>query len=111
VIENWDRNMGDNVDWNDENTKVLCELFAEQMKAYNRSDTQLNRTGYTNVIEKFKDRTGLSYSKMQFKNKWDNMRAEYANWKRIAKATRIGWDLVKKTYQTIDAWWKKINEV
>jgi hypothetical protein len=30
VIENWDNNMGDNADWNDENTKILCELFANE---------------------------------------------------------------------------------
>jgi hypothetical protein len=60
VIENWDSSMGDNADWNDENTKIPCELFAEQVKAHNRSGTHLNRTSYTNVIEKFKDRTGYS---------------------------------------------------
>jgi hypothetical protein len=90
VIENWDSNMGDNADWNDENTKILCELFAEQVKAHNRSGTHLNRTGCMNVIEKFNDRTRLSYSKMQFKDKWDMMRVEYANWERLAKESGIG---------------------
>jgi hypothetical protein len=111
VMENWDSNMGDNADWNDENTKILCELFAKQVNAHNHSGTHLNRTGYTNVIEKFKDRTGLAYSKTQFKNKWDKMRAEYANWKRLAKEAGIGCDPVKKTYQATDTWWNKINKV
>jgi hypothetical protein len=73
--------MADNVDWNEENTRLLCELFAKQVRAHNHSGTHLNRTRYKNVMEKFKERTGLDYSKMQFKNKWDKMRREYANWK------------------------------
>jgi hypothetical protein len=107
LIENWDSNMGDSADWNEENTKILCELFAEQVKAHNCSGTHLNRTGYMNVMEKYKERTGLAYRKIQFKNKWDKMRSEYANWKRLAKETGLGWDPVKKTY----AWWKKENKV
>jgi hypothetical protein len=96
MIENWDNNMGDNADWNDESTKILCELFAEQVKTHNHSGIHLNKTGYTNVIEKFKDRTELSYSKMQFKNKWDKMRIKYANWKRLAKKIGIGWDPLRR---------------
>jgi hypothetical protein len=85
LIENWDSNMVDKADWNDEDTKIFCKLFAEQVKAHNRSSTHLNRIGYTNVIQKFKDRIRLSYSKMQFKNKWDKMTADYANWKRLLR--------------------------
>jgi hypothetical protein len=89
VIENWDNNMDNNADWNDENTKILCELFAKQVISHNRSGTHLNRIGYTNVIEKFKDRIGLSHSKIHLKNKWDKMRVNYGNWKRLAKETGI----------------------
>jgi hypothetical protein len=39
------------------------------------------------------------------------MRSEYANWKRLAKETGLGWDPVKKTYKAKDAWWKKQNKV
>jgi hypothetical protein len=34
---------------------------------------------------------------MQFKNKWDKMRIEYTNWKRLSKETGLGWDTAKKT--------------
>ncbi|XP_008671287.2 uncharacterized protein [Zea mays] len=81
--------MGDSVDWNEDNTALVCELFAEQVKAHNRSGTHLNKTGYKNVMDKFKEKTGLSYTKMQFKNKWDKMRIEYTNWKRLSKETGI----------------------
>jgi hypothetical protein len=46
--------MGDSADWNEESTKILCELFVEQVKAHNRFSTHLNRTGYMNVMEKYK---------------------------------------------------------
>jgi hypothetical protein len=46
--------MTENADWNEENTRLLCELFAEQVRAHNRSGTHLNRTGYKNIMEKFK---------------------------------------------------------
>ncbi|PAN13311.1 hypothetical protein PAHAL_2G327700 [Panicum hallii] len=103
--------MAENADWNEENTRLLCELFAEQVRAHNRSGTHLNRTGYKNVMEKFKEMTELDYSKLQFKNKWDKMRKEYGNWKRLSRETGLGWDPVKKTYTAPDAWWKKENKV
>ncbi|PUZ70658.1 hypothetical protein GQ55_2G251300 [Panicum hallii var. hallii] len=102
--------MSDNADWNEENTKLLCELFAEQVTAHNRSGTHLNKSGYKNVMEKFKDKTELNYSKMQFKNKWDKMRREYANWKRLVKETGLGWDNEKKTYKAPDSRWKQLNK-
>jgi hypothetical protein len=102
--------MSDNADWNDENTRLVCELFAEQVTAHNRSGTHLNKSGYKNVMEKFKDKTGLDYSRRQFKNKWDKMRREYANWKRLVKETGLGWDNEKKTYTAPDSRWKQLNK-
>lgn len=82
--------MGDSADWNEDNTALVCELFAEQVKAHNRSGTHLNKTGYKNVMDKFKEKTGLSYTKMQFKNKWDKMRIEYTNWKKTIEGNWFG---------------------
>jgi hypothetical protein len=70
LIENWDSNMGDNADWNEENKRYFVNCL---------HNTHLNRTGYMNVMEKFTERTGLGYRKIQFKNKWDKMRSKYAN--------------------------------
>ncbi|XP_025806066.1 L10-interacting MYB domain-containing protein-like isoform X2 [Panicum hallii] len=61
-------------------------------------------------MEKFKDKTGLDYSRRQFKNKWDKMRREYANWKRLVKETGLGWDNEKKTYTAPDSRWKQLNK-
>jgi hypothetical protein len=50
--------------WTDENTRIVCEIFAEQVLIGNRSSTHLNKAGFTNVIEKFKERTNILYTKM-----------------------------------------------
>ncbi|XP_062217252.1 L10-interacting MYB domain-containing protein-like [Phragmites australis] len=99
----------DSADWCDENLKIVCELFAEQVRAKNRSGSHLNRQGYNNVIAQFKERTGLTYTKLQFKNKWDKMKKDYSNWKQLGRETGAGWDPVKKMYTAPDWWWKKTN--
>ncbi|CAN6236856.1 unnamed protein product [Urochloa humidicola] len=102
--------MADNADWCDENLKVVCELFAEEVQAKNRSGSHLNRQGYANVIIHFKEKTGLTYTKLQFKNKWDKLRKDYSNWKQLQKETGSGWDPILKTFNAPDWWWKKINK-
>lgn len=86
----------DSADWCDENLKIVCELFAEQVRAKNRSGSHLNRQGYNNVIAQFKERTGLTYTKLQFKNKWDKMKEDYSNWKQLGRETGAGWDPERK---------------
>jgi hypothetical protein len=47
-------------DWCDENTRIAYEIFADEVLKGNRSSTHLSKTDYKNVIERFKDRTGLT---------------------------------------------------
>jgi hypothetical protein len=84
----------DTADWCDENVKIVCELFAEQVRENNRSGSHLSKL--SNVIEKFKTRTGLSYTKLQFKNKWDKLKKDYNNWKQLGRETGCGWSADKK---------------
>lgn len=57
-----EENQGaNNVEWTDENTRIVCELLTEQVRIGNRSNTHLNKVGYDNVIAKFKEKTGLRY--------------------------------------------------
>jgi hypothetical protein len=69
----------------------VCELFADEVQKGNRDSTHLNETGYSNMITRFKDRTGLLYTRKQFKNKWDKMKNDYGIWKRLTKETCLGW--------------------
>jgi hypothetical protein len=105
--------VGNNlVDWCDENTRIVCENFADEVLKGNRSSTHLSKTGYKNVIERFKDRTGIDYTRKQFKNKWDKCKKDYDIRKRLTtKETRIGWDESKKNIVMTEAWWKKASQV
>jgi hypothetical protein len=72
-------------DWSDDNVRIVCELFAEETRIRNRSNTHLNSDGY-------KDKTGISYTRKQFKNKWEKLKIDYGIWKKLNKQTGIGWD-------------------
>jgi hypothetical protein len=71
----------DFVDWCDENLSIVCEIFADEVDKGNQAHTHLSKTGYKNVIQRFKDRTGLLYTRRQFKNKWDKLKQDYGIWK------------------------------
>ncbi|XP_012700447.1 L10-interacting MYB domain-containing protein-like [Setaria italica] len=70
------------IDWNSENTRVLCMLFAEQVEKGNRPNTHLNALGYAEVEKEFKERTGIVATKVQIKNKWDNLKEDFKAWKK-----------------------------
>ncbi|PNT65318.1 hypothetical protein BRADI_4g40345v3 [Brachypodium distachyon] len=94
-------------EWNDEHTRVICELFAEQVQAGNRPNTHLKNIGYSVVADKFEQRTGLLYTKLQLKNKWDKLKSDYINWKKLLiKGANLGWDNERRTIAADSDWWK-----
>ncbi|CAO2162792.1 unnamed protein product [Urochloa humidicola] len=93
-------------DWCDENNKIACEIFADEVQKGNRETTHLSKTGYTNLIKRFKERTGLLYTRKQFKNRWDKLKSDYGIWKELNKETGLGWDETGKNIVMTDAWWK-----
>lgn len=101
----------DNADWSDHNTRVVCEIFAAQVQDGNRPSTHLNNKGYKEVIENFSARTGLVYTKRQFKNKWDRLRGEYNTWKKLNAQTGLGWDEAKKTVVATAERWAALKKV
>lgn len=104
--------MADNAEWNNENTRIVCELFVEQVEAGNRPNTHLNNPGYTLVIAKFAKKTGLQYKKMQLKNKWDKLKNDYNIWRKLrTKETGLGWDYEKKTIKATPERWKNLKKV
>ena len=85
----------DAMNWTDQNTSIVTELFAEVVGYGNRSSTHLNNLGYEEVAKRFKDKTGIQLKKTQLKNKWGKLNAEYNIWKRLLKQTGAGWDHTK----------------
>ena len=63
------------------------------------------------MIEKFKQRTGLTYTRIQFKNKWDRLKGDYGIWKKLTKQTGLGWDANHNNIVMPNEWWKKTNKV
>jgi hypothetical protein len=71
------------IDWNVENTRILCALLAEQVEKGNRPNTFLNSVGYAEVEKGFKDRVGIELVKGQIKNKWDKLKEDFKAWKKL----------------------------
>ncbi|OEL33990.1 hypothetical protein BAE44_0004991 [Dichanthelium oligosanthes] len=86
----------------DANIRIVCELFIEQVQAQNRFGTHLNRQGYANVIATFQAKTGLSYTKAQFKNKWDKMGERIQQLETIAKRDRQYKDITKFEHRKLE---------
>ena len=100
------------IDWNSENTRVLCMLFAEQVGKGNWPNTHLNALGYAEVEKGFKERTGIVATKVQIKNKWDKLKEDFKAWKKLMlRQTGTGWDPIKKTIAMDDEWWKKTRAI
>ncbi|CAL5085401.1 unnamed protein product [Urochloa decumbens] len=97
-------------DWCDENTRIVCELFAHEVQIGNRATTHLDKTGYQNMIKRFQDRTGLLYTRRQFKNRWDKLKNDYGIWKELMKETGLGWDESGKNIVMTDKWWKDTSK-
>ncbi|XP_021311648.1 L10-interacting MYB domain-containing protein [Sorghum bicolor] len=94
------------IDWNIENTRILCGLMAEQVEKGNRPNTFLNSVGYAEVEKGFKDRTGIVLTKNQIKNKWDKLKEDFKAWRKLTTMqTGIGWN--NGTINMDDEWWKK----
>ncbi|NP_001141996.1 uncharacterized protein [Zea mays] len=98
-------------EWNDEHTRIVCELFEEQVRAGNRPNTHLNNIGYRQVAAKFQQRTELLYTKLQLKNKWDKFKNDYITWRKLLVVGKgLPWDTAKGTFVADEEWWKKINK-
>ena len=55
--------QGDSMEWIDEHTTIVCQLFAQQVVKGNRPNTHLNSVGYDEVIQLFRQITGIELSK------------------------------------------------
>jgi hypothetical protein len=81
------------IDWNLENTLIVCNLFAEQVSKGNRPNTYLNSVEYAEVEKGFKDRTSIDVTKSHLKNKWDKLKEDFKAWrKHKLRQTRMGWN-------------------
>uniref|UniRef100_A0A8I7BJF6 Myb/SANT-like domain-containing protein n=1 Tax=Hordeum vulgare subsp. vulgare TaxID=112509 RepID=A0A8I7BJF6_HORVV len=95
-------------DWSDDNTTILTELFVQQVHAGNRPGKHLTPNAYEEVAKDFKVRAGLEYTRIQLKNKWDKLKSDYSNFRKLKlKEIGGGWDYERNTVKQDVEWWKK----
>ncbi|KAL4645193.1 hypothetical protein ACB092_02G218900 [Castanea dentata] len=94
--------------WGDPSwTTTFCNLCVEEIEARNkRIFAALSAKGWSNLVIKFCDETGLNYEKDQLKNRWDVLKVEWRAWEKLKGLhTNLGWDVVKGTTDASDDWW------
>ncbi|PVH36874.1 hypothetical protein PAHAL_6G186400 [Panicum hallii] len=98
------------MEWTDDYNRIVCELFAEQVRRGNRPNTHLNTLGYTEVSGRFYQMTGIELSKTQIKNKWDRLKNDWSIWQKLLRnPTGTGWDNTRGVINMDNEWWKKMK--
>jgi hypothetical protein len=67
--------------WDTRATKIYTEICVEVVNAHNRPQHFLNAEVYANLIRKFKECTGRTYTRDQMENRWDPLKRMYTQWK------------------------------
>ncbi|KAI5012680.1 hypothetical protein ZWY2020_024946 [Hordeum vulgare] len=92
--------------WDAYHTKIFCEICKEETEKHNRPGGYLSPKGYNNLEEKFFELTKKRRTRRQFKNKWDQLKKEYARFMELKNsATGLGWNDKMGTIEADDSWW------
>ena len=70
-------------EWSVDNTRILTEVFVLQVRVGNQPNTHLTQNAFEDVAKDFKTRAGLEYTRIQLKNKWDKLKIDYSNFKKL----------------------------
>ncbi|KAE8798732.1 L10-interacting MYB domain-containing protein-like [Hordeum vulgare] len=96
----------DKANWDAYHTKIFCEICKEETEKHNRPGGYLSPKGYNNLEEKFFELTKKRRTRRQFKNKWDQLKKEYARFMELKNsATGLGWNDKMGTIEADDSWW------
>ncbi|KAI4984328.1 hypothetical protein ZWY2020_057647 [Hordeum vulgare] len=93
----------DKANWDAYHTKIFCEICKEETEKHNRSAGYLSPKGYNNLRENFFELTKKRRTRRQFKNKWDQLKKQYARFMALKNsATGHGWNEKMGTIEADD---------
>ena len=96
--------------WGDPSqTTTFCNLCVEQIEAGNRTKgAAFSTKGWTNLVTKFCDETGLNYDKDQLKSRLVVLKLDWRVWEQLkSHDAGLGWDAVKGKINASDDWWDR----
>ena len=100
---------GDNTDkiqWTPEMLHIFCDICITAIELGMRPTTYFDKTGWKFFITTFNERTGLSLTKSQLKNKWDGCKKDWKTWVKLISETGVGWSAELGTIMATNEWWK-----
>ncbi|KAL4331398.1 hypothetical protein AHAS_Ahas13G0496100 [Arachis hypogaea] len=78
------------------------------IEAGSKPGTHFDTKGWKQLIAEFTKATGKEYNRKQLRNKWDQLKVDWKNWKQLkGNETGLGWDSAKKTIDASEEWWAK----
>ncbi|KAL2484656.1 L10-interacting MYB domain-containing protein [Abeliophyllum distichum] len=94
--------------WDQKAKRVFISLCEEEIIAGRRPGSHFTSQGWKNIVEGFYSITGRQYTKAQFKNQWDTMKAEFVIFNELVnRETGIGIDPVTNTIDAPSEWWDR----
>ncbi|KAL3839127.1 hypothetical protein ACJIZ3_023718 [Penstemon smallii] len=98
--------------WDSRSSEMFIKLCVDEVNLGNRPGSHFNKTGWDNLVKKFATASSRNYTKAQLKNKWDNLKKEWSQWKTLLRGeTGLGWDHDKGTVLATDEWWARKLQV
>ncbi|XP_019248402.1 PREDICTED: L10-interacting MYB domain-containing protein-like [Nicotiana attenuata] len=73
-------NNSEKAEWDAETTELFLNICVEEILAGTRPGTHFSRLGWSNLVQKFNDKTGRNYDKVKLKNKWDSLKGTWKEW-------------------------------
>uniref|UniRef100_A0A6V7QVV1 Myb/SANT-like domain-containing protein n=1 Tax=Ananas comosus var. bracteatus TaxID=296719 RepID=A0A6V7QVV1_ANACO len=97
VKATWERNV----------VYIFCDLCIQEIELGNKPGTHFNKIGWNRLVSNFNKDTGKEYDRMQLKNKWDQLKKDWKQWKQLRK-NEMGfeWNQRKRTIDASDEWWQ-----
>ncbi|MFQ6621793.1 hypothetical protein Gotur_002997 [Gossypium turneri] len=62
--------------WDNRLIEIFCDLCIKEILKGNRPGTHFTKEGWLKIMTNFENETYKTYSKRQFKNRWDALKQE-----------------------------------